>query len=562
MPDNNSDNSCGKLQLIPVSSLEKIFPDEPCACGSTYEQASMFLNERFSYQLAYYYDGPLLPNVKVTVESPLKPWITIRKTGLVPSEYPCPPLTDDNVLRRVPGLYPDPLYDIPYDFELLPGQWRSLFISVGSGCSLPAGTYPVSVFIHTETGSLLGSSTFTITRLDMHLPPQSLCHTEWFHADCIADWYNTEILSDEHFLLMERYIKTAVTYGCNMILTPLFTPPLDTAVGTERPTVQLVEVRLNDGMYSFNMDLLDKWISMCERAGITYFEFSHLFTQWGAKYAPKIILTSEAGRQQLFGWNTPGDSEEYRSFLSQFLPVLSDFVEKRGLKGRCFIHVSDEPQTEQGHLPSYQKAKAIVDAFRGCLPVMDALSSYSLYKQCKVDYPVCATDSIRPFLENHAENLWCYYCSAQFRDVSNRFFCMPTARIRILGMQMYKYNIYGFLHWGYNFWYCELSRYPVNPYMVTDASRRYPSGDAFLVYPGENGPVPSLRLEAMGEAIQDMRALYLLESLTSREAALEFLEEGLEAPLTFSSYPADSKWLLDKRAALNRRILEASQRNS
>ena len=37
-------------------------------------------------------------------------------------------------------------------------------------------------------------------------------------------------------------MDNAVAHGVNLLYTPLFTPPLDTQVGGERTTVQLVDV--------------------------------------------------------------------------------------------------------------------------------------------------------------------------------------------------------------------------------------------------------------------------------------------------------------------------------
>ena len=63
-----------------------------------------------------------------------------------------------------------------------------------------------------------------------------------------------------------------------MRLTLVFTPPLDTYVGGERPTVQLVDVIVENGKYSFNFDKLKRWVDLCSKSGIKYFEISHLFT--------------------------------------------------------------------------------------------------------------------------------------------------------------------------------------------------------------------------------------------------------------------------------------------
>lgn len=82
-----------------------------------------------------------------------------------------------------------------------------------------------------------------------------------------------------------------------------------------------------------------------------------------------------------------------------------------------------------------------------------------------------------------------------------------------MGLLMYKYDIYGFLHWGYNFWYSQYSiDQQLDPFKSTDSGRGFLSGDAFMVYPGKKGPVDSIRNEVMFEGIQDLRALRKLES--------------------------------------------------
>ena len=57
-----------------------------------------------------------------------------------------------------------------------------------------------------------------------------------------------------------------------------------------------------------------------------------------------------------------------------------------------------------------------------------------------------------------------YYCTGQYVDVTNRFIVQPGYRTRILGTQMYKYQLDGFLHWGYNFYNAEHSIFPIDPY--------------------------------------------------------------------------------------------------
>ena len=125
---------------------------------------------------------------------------------------------------------------------------------------------------------------------------------------------------------------------------------------------------------------------------------------------------------------------------------------------------------------------------------------------------------------------------------------MPTRRTRILGVQLYKYNIEGFLHWGYNFYHNQRSYDYVDPFGCTDAEYFAPSGDGFLVYPGTDGEAwESLRLTSMREAVDDIRALELCESVCGRETTEKLISEGVEGELTFKNYPRNNEYLINLR---------------
>jgi hypothetical protein len=139
--------------------------------------------------------------------------------------------------------------------------------------------------------------------------------------------------------------------------------------------------------------------------------------------------------------------------------------------------------------------------------------------------------------------------------VSNRFFAMPSARNRIIGVQLYKFNIEGFLHWGYNFYSTMHSKRHINPFAVTDCGGAFPSGDPFMVYPNEDGSAgESIRIMVFHEALQDLRALELLESLAGREFTLGLVEEGADGPIAFDAYPKSDEYILELREKVNREI--------
>ncbi|MDP4132547.1 MAG: DUF4091 domain-containing protein, partial [Bacillota bacterium] len=146
-------------------------------------------------------------------------------------------------------------------------------------------------------------------------------------------------------------------------------------------------------------------------------------------------------------------------------------------------------------------------------------------------------------LSHKVDNQWIYYCCGHHYKVSNRYLSMPSYRNRIMGLQLYKYKLKGFLQWGYNFYYSELSNYEINPYLTTGAEGRFPSGDAFTVYPGKNGPYLSIRALIFYEGLQDISALRLLEKKVGRKKALEIVVDAANMDITFEDYPRNSEFL-------------------
>lgn len=539
----------GKWQSKLLSSLEKVFFQMPQV--PEYRQGSMLKNEIFSFQLAMYIERPRPQRIdcRIEVESELRPWIQVRQVGYVPSTLPAiEMLCDDDYITKTPGLFPDPLHKLTDGdrFELANHQARALWITVEPKGEI-TGTYPIRLRIYDEEDLLLEEKSFTLEIIDGALPELDIYNTCWFHGDSIAVLHGVRIGSPEYEGLVKKYLAEYVRFGHNMILTPVFTPPLDTAVGGERPTNQLVAVTVTAGQYSFDFTALRQWIAMCRGCGIRYFEICHLFTQWGAKHAPKILATVDGEYKRIFGWETDALSAEYRAFLDTFLPELVAFLKAEGVWEACFFHVSDEPKepdTEQ-----YRQARALLLPYIPEDRLIDALSSYDFYEKGIIKTPIVSTDHVHTFFQHGVQGIWAYYCVSQRMKVGNRFMAQPAYRNRILGYQLYKNQIRGFLHWGFNFWFTKHAKGVIDPYRDTTAGGNYPSGDAFVVYPvdGDGDVVLSTRLYVFCEAMQDLRALKLLEALTDRDTAAALLKETAD----FTVYPRDNEYLLSVRQAVN-----------
>lgn len=489
--------------------------------------------------------------LSLQTDSPLSDFISLYRVDSVPvrlPHYPAPERFDEDYLVHGPALLPDLLVPVQTVY-LRYGILQQILVEVNVPADFPAGYHPVVLTMTTPEGEVAVRESVTLEVLDAVLPPQELRCTQWFHYDCLATYYGVKVFSPRHWQIVENYLKTARRCGINTILTPVLTPPLDTAVGGERPTVQLVDVTLENGNYRFGFDKLKRFCRLCRKVGMETLEISHFFTQWGAAHAPKVMATVDGEYRQIFGWDTVAAGDEYKAFLHALIPELCKKLDEFGFAGQYFFHISDEPSLK--HLDSYQAAHDAVAELLADYPVRDALSDYEFYENGLVKNPIPGVNCAAPFVKKEVPDLWTYYCCGQSVEVSNRFLAMPGYRTRALGFQLYMQKITGFLQWGYNFWYNQYSVSPVNPFVITDADFFVPAGDAFSVYPGPDGrALLSLHQILFEQALYDQRAAVAAEKAVGREAVTAELRKI--SSFDFMHYPKDDDALLALRDTLNR----------
>lgn len=520
------------LQAKIISSLEKVMPNSTFDCFEEVKEITAAKGERVSFQIPVF--NPIestrhrVVKFDVSLRSKLSKFINISKVGYVPSMMPVYlERYSGEYISTEPGYFPDVLYPVKNKKGIETNLYlpTTLWFTIELPKDIEADKYPVCITIEDPKAesNVKIKLRVVINVKNVVMPKNDLCFTQWFHCDSIADYFGVKMMSSRHWQLIERFIKVGAHTGFTMILTPLFTPPLDTGVGCERPTMQLVGIEKKGDKYEFDFSLLDKWVDICHKYGIEKFEMSHLFTQWGVGFCPKIVVKVDGKDEKLFGWHVASDSELYYNFLSQFLPALTAHLKELGIDKNCYFHISDEPSA--AHYENYLKAKNFVTKYLKGFKIMDALSNIEFYDNGLIEYPVCATNHIEPFMERDIKERWCYYCCSQGELVANRFMAMPSYRNRVIGIQLYMNDMYGFLQWGYNFYYSRHAKFKVDPYAVTDAAQAFPSGDAFSVYPYENGAIESLRTVVFYEAIQDRMLLKALEAKIGKEAVKKMVRD-------------------------------------
>jgi len=88
-------------------------------------------------------------------------------------------------------------------------------------------------------------------------------------------------------------------------------------------------------------------VRVAQEQGIAYWEWTHLFTQWGAAQAIRIYESHGESETLLWPDDTGATSDVYRHFLGQFLPAFEQFLRAEGLFDASFFHLSDEPHGDE-----------------------------------------------------------------------------------------------------------------------------------------------------------------------------------------------------------------------
>jgi hypothetical protein len=181
------------------------------------------------------------------------------------------------------------------------------------------------------------------------------------------------------------------------------------------------------------------------------------------------------------------------------------------------------------------------------MPVMDAMSEIEFAQEGLTETPVALLPKVPAFMAAGFP-VWAYYCGQPRGDYLNRLFDTPLAKIRMSGWLLYRTAVGGFLHWAVNYWYRSQTTEPIDPFRVADAAwwPRWAYGDPFVVYPGADGPIDSIRWEVFGESLQDYALL--------QAAGVDRNDPLLSEIRDFAVFPRDPAWIGATRSALLDRL--------
>ena len=228
-----------------------------------------------------------------------------------------------------------------------------------------------------------------------------------------------------------------------------------------------------------------------------------------------------------------------QDFYKQFIPALLAHLKEKGWDKIYMQHIADEP-TDQ----NYQSYIDIASFFKNLapdIPIIDAVQTKELNNIVDIWVPILdVLNKEYDYFEGRqskGKEVWTYTCTGPQGNYANRFIELPLIKTRILHWINFRYNITGYLHWGFNHWNDDPFDETVNP------ETEWPGGDCYIVYPGYKKLYSSIRLEAMRDGIMDYELLKML-SKNDPDKAKEICSQVV---YSFDRYNTDIKVFMEKR---------------
>ena len=438
---------------------------------------------------------------------------SVNFVGFVPVKKNTPNTPLEELVRQAPFEAPDPLLE-ESAIRIKNGETQPVWLTVFVPANAPAGNYTGKIDILSEKTD--GSISFELRVYPVTLSAErTLWLTNWFSPQKIAHHHNVKAWGEEHWHLIQKYARNMAEHRQNVIVTPIF---------------DLIRfIKQSNGSLRCDFSRFDRWVDLFKREGVVgRIEGGHLAgrSEWEASDFDSLAVTlyNEDGSIAYVQPSMKTTSIDYYNFLSQFLPQLQEHLEEKHWIDSHIQHLADEPIP--ANAASYRTLAGYVKKLAPKLKRIDANQDITLVGALDVWVPILHEfDSHQDFYAQRraaGEETWFYTCLAPTGMYPNRFIDYPLIKIRILHWINFRFNLSGYLHWGLNYW-------PENPFQDAEPGN-LPPGDAFIVYPGKDGPLNSIRFETLRLGVQDYELLRMLEKIDSKKA--RSLAETLVRSLT------------------------------
>lgn len=519
-----------ELAVFVASSLDKVFQDGMTAAKPTFSASASIAaagHEYESFQIVIYPKSKDFTAINVSTSDLVneklglkidKSNFTWRKVGYIPTETPYYSV-------KYVGLWPDPLMPVT-TFDVKAGTRQPIWLEVYVPAQTPAGEYTGTVTIKGD-GFAPQTVPVKLRVYGFTLPVESRLKTAFDH-------YGS--LTKMRFPQGERESEAAWMERINVI--------------NDKFIVEMLKHRMNPIL---NVDPSNQWelgnVDRYRVLGLTNFSIGK--------------------RGGTFNNNWPKDEDSIEGLLDLYRQYGENLKLNKMLE-YTYIYTWDE-----GNMGNPTVSK-ITSMIHRAYPGLKNMVCYHGFWDVD-SYPDWGKDidiwtfQIDNFVEEKLRRLqkmgvemWMYISGPANTTSPNLAIDFDSIGYRIVPWMCWKYDIKGFLYWSVNYW-------PFNDPFKTGRNAQWDqNGNGLLFYPGEDGPMASIRTEVYRDGMEDYEyiqtlvdKLRILRAQKQENNYKEFFEQSVKLVMmdagiveSIWSYVQDGNVLEARRNAIAAKIEE------
>lgn len=397
--------------------------------------------------------------------------------------------------------------------------------------NINSGTYEGKITIYSnEYGEVKQKIKLEI--LDIQLPDPIEYNFNldlWINPSSIAGYYQLENWSEAHWDMIEKYLKDYASRGGKNITTTITNEPWhkpwlnNTTISQSYYGYKSMVkwIKNETGELEFDYSIFDRYVEMSTNLGIAgsinAYSLTPFLTSQKIQY---YDMTDE--KYKLMELNVK--DEKYKEVWTKFLISFKKHLIEKRLFDRTYLGFDEKP--ESVILILKEIIKNATPEFLDRIVIAGHPETTSLAKNLSIAYVFFPNQShekraevpvLQTILErNDNDNFTTFYLCAEPAH-PNTLTYSPAIESQLTPWLALKYKTDGYLRWAYNNW----TNDPFNkPVFIHN------QGDDYYVYPGEKGPISSIRWELLKEGIED----YELFKLVKKKANVspEKLQEAIE----------------------------------
>ncbi|MFI7405733.1 glycoside hydrolase domain-containing protein [Streptomyces sp. NPDC049541] len=322
----------------------------------------------------------------------------------------------------------------------------------------------------------------------------------WAQPETMALNSGVEPWSDKHWKLIEAYDKDLAGHGQKVVNTTIVDNPWhhQWSLGTRRsqtatPYSSMVAWEWDGTRFSFDFSRWDRYVRTALKAGVGpgIGAFSMLAFQDGEHLTYTDTRTGKSVYQ-----NVDLGGDRWREAWGTFLPAFVKHLRGRGWLDRTYLSFDERPVESMTVVRDF--VHEVAPEFDTRISVAGSAGTADLASDLSVSWDTIDQMTAEKAEQRRAEGKVTTFYVYGAPAHPNTLSYSPAVEARMLPWIAAQRHLDGFLRWSYNSWTSDPFSQPV--YIFTQ-------GDEYLVYPGRNGPMSSVRWEQLKDGIEDFELI-------------------------------------------------------